>query len=56
MKKTYIVPNVEVSRLETVQMMTASIIKVEGVDDLDIGTGDVPGTANSKGWRSDESF
>lgn len=52
MKKTYIVPETGIIVLQTEEMLAASITNVGGDSGLDLGTGDTPDVANSKGKGS----
>ena len=48
MKKAYINPAIEVSLAEVEQIIAASITKVGGDADLEIGSGETPGEADVK--------
>ena len=49
MKKTYIIPAIEVTPVVAEQMIAASITKVDGNSGLELGDGEVPGEADVKG-------
>ena len=49
MKKTYIIPALEVTPVVAEQMIAASITKVDGNSGLELGDGEVPGEADVKG-------
>ena len=58
MKKAYINPAIEVSLAEVEQIIAASITKVGGDADLQIGTGETPNDADVKesGFFGDNIF
>jgi len=49
MKKTYIIPSVEVTYVVAEQMVAASITSVGGDANIEIGTGETPEEADVKG-------
>ena len=56
MKKTYIVPSMELSQGVVAQMIAASITRVEGDSKIQLGTGEVPGNADVKGVSDSDNF
>ena len=49
MKKTYIIPALDVTFVVAGQMIAASITEVDGDSGIEIGDGDIPGEADVKG-------
>ena len=49
MKKTYIIPAMDVTLVVAGQMIAASITKVDGDSGIGIGTGETPTDADVKG-------
>ena len=47
-KKTYIIPMIEVSLAEAVQVIAASITNIDGDSGLGMNTGEVPSEGNAK--------
>ena len=54
MKKTYIIPVIEISLGVVEQMIASSITHIEGESNLPIGTGEIPTDADVK--ESDDNF
>ena len=52
MKKDYISPEVNVTYVEALSMIAASVTEVGGNSDIEMGEGEAPDEADAKGYRT----